>query len=219
MNRILFPVLFVIGLAGCAATADLPPAYVLDAKRPEGLAIVSLTMTGRALDKMSGFEYRIREVPARDEESVVATNHYASARQHARSLREDSRQRETPHRAIVKDASSAEPLDIQEAGKATGRVAVIRLLPGEYEFHTWAASEPNAFGETEYGPLKDFRYRFSIKPGETAYIGRLNLNLGEQNTQKVTVEDRRNDDLATLRKKHPAINFGQIVFDVGTLQP
>lgn len=47
--------------------------------------------------------------------------------------------------------------------------------------------------------------------------GRLSLNLSERNAQRITVEDRRNDDLAILRKKYPAIDIGQIVFGVETL--
>ncbi|MDP3513185.1 MAG: hypothetical protein Q8S20_10585 [Sulfuritalea sp.] len=219
MNPILFAAVLAISLAGCAATADLSPAYALHEKQPEGLAIVSLTLTGKALDKMSGFEYRIREVPPRDEEAVVATSRYASARQHARSLQDGGSRRQTDHRAIVKEANGIEPLDIRDATKTTGRLATLRLPPGDYEFHAWKASELNAYGETEYGPPRDFSYRFSIEPGVATYIGRLSLNLSERNTQRITVEDRRNDDLAILREKYPAIDIGQIVFGVGTLHP
>lgn len=217
VNPILFAAVLAIGLAGCATATDLPPAYALDAKQPEGLAIVSLALTGKSLDRISGFEYRIREVPPRDEEAVVVTSRYASARQHARSLLGGSNQRQTEHRAIVKESNSAEPLDIRDAGRATGRLAALRLPPGDYEFHAWKASEPGAFGEMEYGPPRGFSYRFSIKPGVATYIGRLSLNLSERNTQRITVEDRRNDDLAILREKYPAIDIGQIVFGVEML--
>ncbi|MBI4985417.1 MAG: hypothetical protein HZC24_08765 [Rhodocyclales bacterium] len=171
------------------------------------------------MDKLSGFEYRIREVPPRGEEAVVATARYASARQHARSLQDGSAQRETEHRAVVKEANAGEPLDILDAGKATGRLAALRLPPGDYEFHAWKVSEPKAYGEKDSGPPRDFSYRFSVKAGVATYIGRLTLHLSERITQRIAVEDRRADDLALLHKKYPAIASGQIVFDVGTLRP
>lgn len=73
MNKMLLPTLLVVGLAGCAASPDLPSTYVLDAKRPEGLAVVSLTLSGKPLDKVSGYEYRIREVLPRGEAYAVVT--------------------------------------------------------------------------------------------------------------------------------------------------
>ncbi|MBI5900299.1 MAG: hypothetical protein HZB40_13850 [Rhodocyclales bacterium] len=65
MTKTLLSLLLIAGLAGCAAAPDLPSTYTLDANQPEGLAIVSLTLSGKPLDKVSGYEYRIRANLAR----------------------------------------------------------------------------------------------------------------------------------------------------------
>jgi hypothetical protein len=208
----------VLAMAGCAAAPDLPSTYAIDANRPEGLAIVSLTLTGRPLDKVSDFEYRIREVPPRGEAFAVVSHRYASARQHARSLQDGGEDRPLAQGVVVKGSNAVEPLDIQDAGKTTGRLAALRLPAGEYEFHAWQLKVPGANGETEYAPPRDFGYRFSVRPGEATYIGRLNLHLSDRNAQRITIEDRRNDDLAQLRKKYPGLGSSRISFTVGKLQ-
>jgi hypothetical protein len=110
-------------------------------------------------------------------------------------------------------------LDIRDAGKTTGRLAALRLLPGDYEFHLWQVREPSPYEETEYKPAREFIYRFGIKPGEAAYIGRLNLHLGTGNTQQVTIEDRQAEDLGLLGRKYPALRAAKVTASVGTLQP
>ena len=56
MNKTLVSALLIAGLAGCAASPDLPATYALEAKRPEGLASVSLTLSGKDLEKVSDYE-------------------------------------------------------------------------------------------------------------------------------------------------------------------
>lgn len=218
MNRTLIPALLVLSLAGCAATSDLPAAYTLDAKRQEGLAVVSLTLSGRTLDKIASFEYRIREVPPRDEDAVTAKPYYDSARQHARSVQGAGGRQDAVRNVVVKGPNSSEPLDILDAGKATGRLASLRLPAGEYEFHAWAVREPNQYGGTEYTPGQDFSYRFSIKAGEAVYLGRLHLHLGERNTHKLTVEDRQDRDLTIFKEKYPSQDVGTIAVRIESLR-
>lgn len=218
MNIYVVTTAVAFALAGCAAAPDLPSTYAIDANRSEGLAIVSLTLTGRSLDKVSNFEYWIREVPPRGEALAVVSHRYASARQHARSLQDGGEDRPLTQQVVVKGANAVEPLDIRDAGKTAGRLTALRLAPGEYEFHAWQLRESGAKGETEYAPPRDFSYRFSVRPGEASYIGRLNLHLSDRNAQRVTIEDRRNDDLAQLRKKYPGLGNSRISFTVGKLQ-
>ena len=219
MIKTLLSSLLIVGLAGCATSPDLPSAYTLDPNRPEGLAIVSLTLSGKPLEKVSGYEYRIREVLPRGEAYAVVSQHYASARQHARAVQEEGKERLFAHSVVVKGPNNTDALDIQDVGKATGRLAAIRLLPGEYEFHTWQVLEPSPYGETEYRPGRDFIYRFSIKPGEATYIGRLNLHLGQGNTERIVIEDRQAEDMNLLGEKYPALRAARVTASVGTLQP
>lgn len=74
-------------------------------------------------------------------------------------------------------------------------------------------------GETEYGPGRDFSYRFHVEPGKVAYLGRLNLQLSERATQTLAVEDWQKDDLTLLEKKHPELARLAIVPSVGKLLP
>lgn len=217
MNKTLLSALLVAGLAGCAASPDLPATYVLDAKRPEGLAIVSLTLSGKPLDKVSDYEYRIREVLPRGENYAVVSQRYVSTRQQARAVHKESKDRPHAHSVVVKGPNTVDALDIQDAGKAMGRVAVIRLSPGDYEVHAWQLRESSLYGETEYRPAREFTYRFSIKPGEATYIGRLNLHLGQGNTQRMTIKDRQAEDMNLLGRKHHGLLAGTVTAAVGTL--
>ncbi|MBK9348961.1 MAG: hypothetical protein IPN05_01640 [Sulfuritalea sp.] len=219
MNKTLLPALLVVGLAGCAASPDLPSTYALDSKRSEGLAIVSLTLSGKPLDKVSDYEYQVREVLPFGEAYAVVSQHYASARQHARSVQDEGKERPLTHSIVVKGPNNTDALDIQDAGKAIGRLAALRLSPGDYEFHTWQVREPSPYGETEYRPAREFIYRFSIKPGEATYVGRLNLHLGKGNTERVAIEDRQAEDLSLLGRKYPALRAAKVTASVGTLQP
>lgn len=219
MNRSLLPTLLVAGLASCAASPDLPSTYSLDSNKPDGLAIVSLTLSGKPLEKVSGYEYRIREVLPRGEAYAVVSQHYASARQHARLVQDEGKERPVTHSVVVKGPNNIDVLDIQDAGKPTGRLAALRLSPGDYEFHSWQVREPSPYGETEYKPAREFVYRFSIKPGEMTYIGRLNLHLGSGNTERITVNDWQMEDMSLLGQKYPALRAAKIVAAVGILQP
>jgi hypothetical protein len=219
MRKTLLSALLVAGLSGCAASPDLPSSYALDSNKPEGLAIVSLTLSGKPLDKVSGYEYRIREALPRGEAYAVVSQHYASARQHARSVQDEGKERPFTHSVVVKGPNNIDALDIQDAGKTTGRLAALRLSPGDYEFHSWQVREPSPYGETEYKPAREFVYRFSIKPGEATYIGRLNLHLGSGNTERVTVNDRQAEDMSLLGQKYPALRAAKVTASVGTLQP
>ena len=219
MKKTLLSARLVAGLVGCAASPDLPSTYTLDSNRPEGLAIVSLTLSGKPLEKVSGYEYRIREVLPRGEAYAVVSQHYASARQHARSVQDEGKDRPVTHSVVVKGPNNIDALDIQDAGKATGRLAALRLSPGDYEFHSWQVREPSTYGETEYRPAREFVYRFSIKPGEATYIGRLNLHLSSRNTERITVNDRQVEDMSLLGQKYPALRAAKIVAAVGILQP
>ena len=160
MRKTLLSALLVAGLSGCAASPDLPSSYALDSNKPEGLAIASLTLSGKPLEKVSGYEYRIREALPRGEAYAVVSQHYASARQHARAVQDEGKERPFTHSVVVKGPNNSDALDIQDAGKTTGRLAALRLSPGDYEFHSWQVREPSPYGETEYKPAREFVYRF-----------------------------------------------------------
>lgn len=212
--------LAALGVAACAGTTDLPRSYAFDSDSPEGLAVVSLSVVGKDIDQVVGFEYRMREVSPHGETPVIGRPRYDSAVQHARAVHDpNGAPRAIADRVPVAGAGSAEPLDLIENGRAVGRLAVLRLPPGDYEFHGWALTEKMPGGAMEYGPARDFTYRFHVEPGKAAYLGRLSLQLSGHATQRLTVEDRRAEDLALLAKKHPDLSKLSISSDVRKLLP
>mgnify|MGYP003624356822 CR=1 FL=1 len=219
MKRMLLSMVVALGLTGCAATSDLPTDYVLDPKQPEGLAIISLTLSGKPLEGVSSFEYRLRMLTPKDGEAVIARPYFESPKQHARGVSRLTSRADGDRRIVVKGPNSIEPLDLREDATA-GRVTSLRLPAGAYEFYTWALKDPaGQSGGTEYGPQRPFSYQFVVKPGRATYIGQLDLHLSEWKTQKITVEDRRERDLALLRKKVPSIGETLVAFEVGRVRP
>jgi hypothetical protein len=216
MKLILTTVLIALGVTGCASAPDLPAKYALNADRQEGLAIVSLTLAGRPLDRFSGFEFRLREVAPPGTMFAETKDHYASSRQHARSLQAIDRNRPYSRSVVVKGVNNSETLDVVD-DDAKGRLVTLRLTPGEYELYSWRMREPNAYGEREYTPPQNFSYRFSVQPGEITYIGRLNLYFDERNASRISVKDRRIDDFKLFRMKHPALATENITSAVGKL--
>lgn len=215
MGRALISTVLLLGLTACATVSDLPPDYAVGANG-EGLVIVSLTLSGKTLDRISSFEFRVREAAPKDGDQVRTKPYFDSAKQFERWVVEgDNERRATDWGIIVKGPNSSEPLNIADAGKATGRLAALRLPAGHYELYTWKLREPNPYGGTEYSPSHPVSYRFSVKPGQVIYIGQLNLHLSERNTQTITVDDNRGRDLAVLMEKIPSIRAGQISFSVG----
>lgn len=197
--------LAALALAGCAGLADLPPNYTLDPDRAEGLAVISMTLSGKSLDKISRFEYRLRAIPPHDDDAVEKSIHYRGTTQQARSLGREADARPVTARIVVKGADLREQIDVYESETTGGRLAAVRLPAGEYEIHTWRLDEPGPYGEVEHRPRKDFSCRFNVKSGTAIYLGRLRLELGAGNTQKLVVEDRRTSDRARLERKYPTL--------------
>lgn len=209
-QRILTAIMISAGLAGCATTVpDLPPNFALDSNRTEGLAVVSLTLTGKSFNQVISFEYGIRAVPSTGTK-VEQKQHFGSTRQFANWVTRSEKHRETTWTALAKGGSS-EPADILDDGKAAGRLVTLRLPAGEYEFYNWKISEKNAYGEIEYGPTQTFSYRFTIRPGKAAYLGRLSLQFDGGTSYNLSVEDKNDVDVAAFRNRYPTISLDAAV--------
>ncbi len=207
IQRIITAIVIAAGLAGCANTKpDLPPNFVLDSDRTDGLVVVSLTLTGKPLDQVISFEYGIRTAVPSAGAEVEQKQHFGSAQQYANWATRGGEHRAATWAAKVKGGSS-EPAEILENGKAIGRLVALRLPAGEYEFYTWKIVEQNAYGEMEYGPRQTFSYRFSVQSGKAAYLGRLRLQLDEGTPYNLSIEDMSDVDLTAFRNKYPSIAF------------
>lgn len=217
---------FVLGaliaaLSGCATVSDLPPGYALGPEEAEGLAVVSLTLSGKDLSRVSSFEYRIRKARGESFEEMEQSPHFASARQHARWLVDDAAQGPAAKRVklIVKDPALAEPPDVVESGRTVGRVAALRLPAGDYELYDWKVVVPNQYGGDEFSPKRAMAYRFRIEAGRVSYLGNVDLRMTEQDMYDITVENRAKRDLALLAKKLPSVTSEDVLFRPGELRP
>lgn len=214
MNKTLFIALLALGVVGCAGTTDL--AGGMEA-RNEGLAIASFTLTGKALDEYSDFEFRFRLVQD-NTQPVVTKRHFDSATQHARlTTRSDDRDL-LDGRVVVKGSHSSEALDINENGSSKGRLAILRLPAGEYEFFAWRLRRAGALGSTEYGPPQNFSHRFTVAPGSATYLGQLDLRM-DSKSAAVAVSDRRGRDFALIQQKMPSLDLARVRSDGRQLHP
>lgn len=212
MNCWLLNLSFGTILVGCASTPDLPRDYALDASNTEGLVIASMTLLGKSINQLNGLEFNIRQLSPRDEEMLTKTPHFAGATQHARWVAAggDVGQTKATWAATVNGINSAESLDIVEGDRLSGRLMVLRLSAGDYEVYSWKAVERTTYGEMEYRPKKAFSHRFTVKSGEATYLGRLRLQLGDNDLQKLVIEDRRSADLILFRNKYPKLEITEL---------
>lgn len=202
-------------LLGCTTVSDLPPGYQLGTQDDEGLAVMSLTLSGKDLGGLDNFEYRVRETAQADGYvELKRSPYFASARQHAQWLQDKDAQGVSTFQTtlIVKDHALAEPLDVIESGKPIGRVAILRLPAGEYELYDWKLVEPSRYGGNAFNPARPFRYRFKIEGGRAVYLGNLDLRVTEQDTSRISIENKAQRDLALLAKKLPSMDIGQVPY-------
>lgn len=221
MKHIFVLCALIFTLSGCATVSDLPPGYTLGARDTEGLAVVSLTLSGKDLDRVSSLEYRVREAAAASGEEVKRSPYFHSARQHARWLQDKDAQGPATTRVklIVKDQALAEPLDVVESGRTVGRVAALRLPAGDYEVYDWKLVVPNQYGGDGFSPKRAMGYRFRIEAGRATYLGNVDLRMTERDTYKITVENKATRDLALLAKKLPSIRAEDIIYRPDEMRP
>jgi hypothetical protein len=218
MIRRLIGSMLLAGLAGCGTVRYLPSGYAHDTQDNQGLAIVSLTLSGRPLGEVSSFEYRVRSAPAGVGGEVRTKPRFTSARQHARSVAENARRAAPRMTVVVKGTTLAEAPDVIESGEAVGRAAVLRLPAGSYEFYTWKIVRPGAYGAEELSPQHAMAYRFEVTAGRASYVGRLNLHITDRGSYQLTADDQADRDVALVAQKLPFLSTANIVHQSGELR-
>ena len=95
-----------------------------------------------------------------------------------------------------------------EAGSAIGKVRAIRLPPGDYEAVELSAVQ-NVNSMQFRRPFAPGQLRFSVKTGETAYIGR--YVIGEMRfSPQVFISDKQADDLAVAKTRLPELPVASV---------
>lgn len=209
-------VFVALALAGCASTPESRLRAAIDGRNDEGLAIVSMTLSGTSLSQLNGFEYRIRRVATAGRDEVTTTQHASSSAQRVRQAIEGRKSDASNWwSAAVTGPGVPDSADLMEAGNLVGRVLLLNLAAGDYEIYDWRILESGDGGETEHGPALSFSYRFSVIPGRAVYLGRVHLALSAaHDKQTIGVEDSRETDLAVLRQRFPALNSTPVAVDL-----
>lgn len=218
MKRAVVSGVLMLGLSGCVTVADLPRGYTLGEYPAEGIAVVSLTLTGQAIERAASFSYRVRPASEAAGE-MIRRPYFESALQQGRWMQDKAAQGPQPVPLIVKDPASREPLDVLEAGRPVGRVAVLRLPAGEYELYDWQLRVPNRYGGDEFRPKQTAIYRFRIEAQRATYLGNLNLHVTDQDTYRISIDDRANRDLALLAQKAPTLRAEDVRYQPPLADP
>ena len=210
----------ILAVSGCVSMRDVPAGYALSERSNEGLAVVSLTLSGKDLDNVYRFEYRLRPAPPGPGQEVERTRHFNSALQHARWLIEDGGRDTTSRRVVVKDSAAGGPLlDIVDSGKAVGRLVTLPLPAGDYELVGWQIVVPSPYGRDEFTPKQTMRYGFHVAAGRATYLGNLDLHLPEHDRYSLSVKNNATRDLAVLEQKVPGVKAEDIIYEAGELAP
>ena len=97
-----------------------------------------------------------------------------------------------------------------------GRLAIIELPRGEYEFYSWSATMGGA-GTIEIHPTNRFSKRFKVLAGKAAYLGNIQIVIKSgflSGSYGVKITDMRQRDLPLFYQKHPNINTESVVVSI-----
>src|SRR5206468_10334175 len=87
-----------------------------------------------------------------------------------------------------------------------GRLAVLDMAPGQYEFYRWSGRVGGSLVESNV-----FSRRFEVRAGEVAYLGNLHLTTGNDRNWNMSTADRRDRDFRLLATKLPNVPQEKIV--------
>ena len=179
--------LFVILLTGCAAS-NIKKDYLLDEKKGMGLLVVSLVRSGEG---NFGMFADIQGVNNKYKNSVPVTDLFASSDWDCPMFGEIPKK------------------------KPCGRLAVVEMPKGEYEFYAWHGRQGTNF---TIESVKKFSKKFNINAGKATYIGSIHFIISRKETGEsilgipvskptfdIEIRNMQDRDLSIFYKKHPNI--------------
>ena len=94
-----------------------------------------------------------------------------------------------------------------------GRLAVVELAPGQYEFRR-GLLEVSA--RETYTSSNTFGYRFTITAGKATYLGNVHLDVELSDARRMLLSpmllDRRSRDLPILYRKYASVQPNEVIF-------
>jgi hypothetical protein len=179
--------------SGCRSV-NVSSDYRLDPSKNLGLVVVSLTMAGLP----SGFNVFInyRGVDVSHKSSIPVSDMFASADWRCPFLGTPTE--ENP----------------------CGRLAVVELTPGEYEFYSWEGGTGGGPGSITFTvrSVADFSKRFKVVSGKAVYLGNIHFSIQHRvvgrGAYQMRITDLRDRDLTLLHSKHPSITPDGVVISL-----
>ena len=183
--------LVVSVLSGCGV-ANIGGDYSLDERKGSGVAIVSLVQSG-----LPGFYATAVELRGVD-------NIYDGSVPLSQG-------------GFSKDWSC--PLfTLASEDAPCGRLAIIELPRGEYEFYSWRSSGYGGPGiKIEISPTNRFSKRFKVLAGKAVYLGNIHIVVESgflSAPYRVKINDMRQRDLPLFYQKNPKIASESVVVNI-----
>lgn len=184
-SRYSFIFVFIIALllGGCASAPNIGKDYSLDEAKGKGILLVSMTRSG---DRGFNMFVDLRGVDNKYDQAVPVTDLFASL-----------------------DWSCP----ITETSEPCGRLAVIELPQGEYEFYSWHGGSSNGKISTSVKAMNEFSKRFKVTSGKVVYVGNVHLAIGGGRFA-MRISDKRDRDLPLFSSKYPKIATDKIQVDI-----
>jgi hypothetical protein len=196
-------ILLSVFLVGCAAR-NVPKDYSLDDKKAKGVVVVSLTRSG---SNGSVMYVHLRSVDNEYKDEVPINDLFVSS-----------------------DWKCPMSGEIPE-DRPCGRLAIIELPEGSYEFYSWHGYFRDYFwldSRTHtYTVVEDrrgFIERFEVIAGKAVYLGNLNLSIHIERAYflgpvidapyNLKITDMCDRDLPLLYQKNPNITADKVVVDL-----
>jgi hypothetical protein len=170
-------ILLSVVLIRCAG--NVGKAYSLDETEGKGVAVVSLTRSGFSGSSMFVL---LRGVDNDYRQKVPVTDLFAS-----------------------RDFGKARLFGDIPEDKPSGRLAIIELPEGEYEFYSFSGSHMYA--------IRQFSKRFRVIAGQAIYLGNMHFSL-ERGSYNIKITDMCDRDLPLLYQKNPNITADKVSVDL-----
>ena len=194
LKKSLYLLPLLLFLTGCITlTLNVSKDYSLIGNEDVGLVIVSLTQSGQ---RIKNHNYLYRGITNKIKGSLPATNIHIN--------------------------NDWEPSKTSPQVAYIGRLAVIELPKGEYEFYSWKGNIDIGITMWRIYSSNEFSFRFKVIPGRAVYIGNLDMYLDIEKKRSdiiirnidIKIYDMSYRDLILLYDKYPQIILDQVITDI-----
>ncbi len=189
----LFFLLLTFILSGCAMK-DISKDYRLNSSKKTGVAVVSLSFSG--LSRPHRLAYFYFDV-------------------HLQGVGNDfKKQVSICGQTLSADWNEPSGNNFISKDKPVGRLAVIELPEGEYEFYSWDGGYAGSGGTSKkWSATEKFSRKFKVVPGKAVYLGNICIHVYSER-YLVEQKDLRDRDLPLLYQKYPLIKSDQVLIDI-----